>query len=72
MVISFKLLESIPTEHQEKENMMTEENDKTSSGGEMSDDGSDVADPAGLIEMMRIRAVATMYQLGGCRAKISE
>ena len=52
--------------------MMTEENDKTSSGGEMSDDGSDVADPAGLIEMMRIRAVATMYQLGGCRAKISE
>ena len=34
--------------------MMIEENDETSSGGEMSDDGSDVANPAGLIEMMRI------------------
>ena len=34
--------------------MIIEENDKTSSGGEMSDDGSDVADPAGLIEMMRM------------------
>ena len=33
---------------------MTEENDETSSGGEMSDDGSGVADPAGLIGMMRI------------------
>ena len=33
---------------------MIEENDETSSGGEMSDDGSDVADPAGLIETMRI------------------
>ena len=34
--------------------MMIEENDKTSSGGEMSDDGSDVADTAGLTEMMGI------------------
>ena len=33
---------------------MIEENDETSSGGEMSDDGSDVADPAGLVETMRI------------------
>ena len=32
---------------------MIEENDKTSSGGEMSDDGSDVADPAGLIEIIK-------------------
>ena len=44
----------MPTEHQEKENMMIEENDETSSGGEMSDDGSDVADSAGLVELMRI------------------
>ena len=38
--------------------MMIEVNDETSSGGKMSNDGSDVADPAGLIETMRIGTYA--------------
>jgi hypothetical protein len=33
---------------------VVEESDGTSSGGEMSDDGSDDADPAGLGDMMSI------------------